>query len=303
MKAALLLAYGDTTQFSYADTPTPVAAEGEVLVKVEASSLNPVDLYIRQGYLAQMAPMTMPAILGLDFAGTVTAIGAGVVGYAFGDRVIGKQPIAGHGSHAEYVAAKTSALAKLPASVSFVAGATLPLAGLTGRQAVAALGDVKGKRVLVTGALGAAGRSAVQHLLELGGVPVAGVRGLRIAEAKALGLDVIDIEAAPASAHTFDAAITNVGGPTVANAIAHVRDGGTLAAVAGVPDGDNADGRIHIASIYTVDNAPMLQEIADAAGRGVLTIPVARTLRLSELAEGHTLAAAGQVGGKIVFVP
>lgn len=303
MKAALLKAYGDIDQFTYGDAKTPVAGAGEVLVKVEASGFNPVDLYVRQGYLAQMMPMTMPAILGIDVAGTVAALGSGVTTWKVGDRVVGKVPINGRGSLADYTVAKAEALATLPANVSFIDGAALPLSGLTGWQAVAALGDVKGKRILVTGGLGAAGRAAIQNLVELGAVPVAGVRASRLGLARALGVDAIDIEATPTALRSFDGAVTMVGGATVATAIALVRDGGTLAAVAGVPDGDNADGRIKVASVYTTDNAKMLQEIADDAGRGALKIPVAKTFAVAEVAEGHKLAAAGQLGGKIVFVP
>lgn len=301
MKAALLNAYGDTDQFSYGDVPTPTAGAGEVLVKVEASSFNPVDLYIRQGYLAERMPIEMPAILGLDLAGTVESVGPGVTDYKPGDRVVSKLPIQGPGSHAEYAVAKAEHLAHLPDNLSFEAGATLPLAGLTGRQAVDALGEIKGKRVLVTGALGAVGRATVQYLKERGAIPVAGVRASRVAEAKALGLEAIDIDAP--GEPTFDAAVANVGGPTAAAAIALVRDGGALTAVAGVPEGANADNRITVTNILAVENAAMLQATVDAAGRGDLVIPIAHTFRLSELGEGHKRAAAGQVGGKIIFVP
>ena len=193
MKATRLNAYGDIDQFSYGDAPDPVAGAGEVLVKIEASGLNPVDLYVRQGYMAERAPLEFPAIIGLDGAGTIAAIGGGVSGYAVGDRVIVKRPIGSTGTHAELVATTVDRVAKLPANVSFEAGATLPLVGLTGRQAVDALNVKAGERVAVAAALGGVGRAAVQYLKELGAVPVAVVRAEDLEAGKWLTGEVLAI--------------------------------------------------------------------------------------------------------------
>ena len=302
MKAARLHAYGDVDQIHYDEIAKPAPGAGEVLVKVEASSLNPVELYVRQGYLAKMIQMEFPLIMGLDLAGRVEATGAGVTTFKAGDRVIGKLPINGKGSNAEFIIATPGQLAHLADNVSFTAGATLPLAGLTGRQTVDAIGAKKGDRVLVTGALGAVGRAAIQYLKELGAVPVAGVRASRFAEAKALGVEAIDIESADKKA-SFAGAVEAVGGPVATRAATLVRDGGKMVAVAGVPEGTNADNRIEVINLLAVDKTEMLQKLADAAARGDLTIPVAKTFKLSQLAEGHKLMAAGHVGGKIIFVP
>jgi NADPH:quinone reductase-like Zn-dependent oxidoreductase len=302
MKAARLHAYGDPSEFKYDDVPTPAPGPGEVLVRIAASSLNPVELYLRQGYLAKMIPLSLPAILGIDLAGTVEAVGPGVAGYAAGDRVIGKLPLNGKGSNAEFAVAQPAQLAKLAANVDFPAGATLPLAGLTGRQAVDALGIKSGDRVLVAGALGASGRSAVQYLKQRGAVPVAGVRASRLKEAAALGIEAVAIGESGAKP-AFGLAIDMVGGAVAASTIAMVANGGKLIAVAGVPEGANADGRITVVNLMTVDDAKMLQEVADAAAGGALSIPIARTFRLAEIGEGHRALAAGQTHGKIVFVP
>ena len=123
MKAARIHAYGDVDQIHSDEVAKPTAKAGEVLVKIEASSLNPVEGYVRQGYLASMIPLSFPFTLGLDLAGTVEAVGAGVTGYKVGDRVIGKLPINGNGSNQEYVAATLGQLAKLANNVTFAAGA------------------------------------------------------------------------------------------------------------------------------------------------------------------------------------
>src|SRR3954451_23151509 len=86
MKAARLQAYGDVDQFKLEDVPDPVPGPGEVLIKVAASALNPVDLYVRQGFLSQYFPMALPAVIGIDAAGTIAALGPDVAGFTVGDR-------------------------------------------------------------------------------------------------------------------------------------------------------------------------------------------------------------------------
>jgi NADPH:quinone reductase-like Zn-dependent oxidoreductase len=302
MKAARVHGYGDTDTIKYDEVPKPIAGAGEVLVKIEASSLNPVESYLRQGYLAKMIPLTFPFVMGLDLAGTVEAAGTGVAGFKAGDRVIGKLPINGNGSNQEYVVATPGQLAKLADNVSFAAGATLPLAGLTGRQAVDLVGPKKGERVLVTGALGAVGRAAIQYLKENGAVPVALVRASRKAEAAGLGVEVVIADDAAGKAN-FAGAVDTVGGAVLLQAAALVRDGGKVITAVQVPEGANADKRVHLANFFAKDDTATLQHLADAAGKGLLNIPIARTLKLSQVGEGHKLLAAGQVGGKIVFVP
>jgi len=302
MKAARLHAFGDVDQIHYDDIPVPVPGAGEVLVKIEASSLNPVELYVRQGYLEKMVPLALPAIMGLDLAGTVIETGAGVVGYKAGDRVIGKLPIGSNGANAEFQVVPENRLARLADNVDFLAGATLPLAGLTGRQAVVATGAKAGDRILVTGALGAVGRAAIQYLKELGAVPIAGVRAAQISEVEASGIEALAIGETDENA-IFDGAVVTVGGPLVNAAIDLVRDGGTVASVVTNPEGANADGRVILTHLFTVDDGPTLQAVADAAARGDLHIPIAKILPLSQVGEGHRLLAAGQVGGKIIFTP
>ncbi len=302
MKAARVHGYGNTDMIKYDEVPKPTAGAGELLVKVEASSLNPVESYVRQGFLAQMIPLTFPFTMGLDLAGTVEAVGTGVAGFKVGDRVIGKLPINGNGSNQEYVVATPGQLAKLADNLSFSAGATLPLAGLTGRQAVDLVAPKKGDRVLVTGALGAVGRAAIQYLKEIGAVPVAVVRASRKAEAAKLGIEVVAADAAVGKV-SFAGAVDTVGGDVLLHAAALVRDGGKVITAVQVPEGANADKRVHLANFFAKDDTTMLKQIADAAGKGLLNIPIAKTLKLSQVGEGHKLLAAGQVGGKIVFVP
>ena len=299
MKAARLQAYGDADQFKLEDVPDPVAGAGEVLIEIAASGLNPFDLYVRQGFLAQSIPLDLPAILGLDAAGTIRALGPGVTGFSIGDRVLAHLPLNGRGGHAEFTVAPLAGLAQLPANVSFEAGATLPLVGLTARQAVNAFGVKSGDRVLVSGALGGVGRAAVQYLKELGAKPVAGVHAGRLDEGKTLAGEAIDIDQAPTSP-LFDYAVS-AARPAAANTAKYVRDGGKLASVVQTPEDANPGARVNVISVLTHDDPAQLQGIADAAGRGDLSIPIAARFKLSQLGEAHK-ALASNPQGKILLV-
>src|SRR6185295_11099923 len=251
MKAARLHGYGDVDKFKHEHVPDPKPGPGEVLVKVAVSGVNHIDLYARQGFVHQHYPMEHPAILGVDGAGTIAAVGAGVTGFKAGDRVIAHFPIKGSGAHAELAVAPVAGIAKLPANIGFEEGATLPLAGLTGRQAVNALKVKPGARVLVSGALGAVGRAAVQYLKEIGAKPVAGVRAAHLKEGQALAGEAVDIGKPTAA---FDYAVS-ASAQQAGNAIKHVRDGGTLASVVMTPEGANKGDRIKIVGVMAGDDA------------------------------------------------
>jgi len=248
MKAALLKGYGDVDQFEIDDIPTPQAGPGEVLIKIEASAVNPFDLILRQGFMARYIPLALPAVLGGDAAGTIAALGEGVTGMAIGDRVVADFAANGKGAHAEYGVVPETSVAKLPAALSFEQGASLVKAGLTGRQTVDALGVKAGDRVLVSGGLGTVGRSAIQYLRQIGAEPVAGVRPERLNEGREVAGEALDITS-PAAIASFDYAIS-AAGPVAGNLIGHVRDGGQVASIVPVPEGANAGNRVTIHELF-----------------------------------------------------
>jgi NADPH:quinone reductase-like Zn-dependent oxidoreductase len=158
--------------------------------------------------------------------------------------------------------------------------------------------DALADRVLVSGALGAVGRAAVQYLKELGAQPVAGVRADRLAEAEALAGNAVDIDRAPDSPD-FDYAVS-AAGPVAANVVKFVKDGGKVASLVQTPKDANPGGRVNVIQMMAHDDPSLLQKIADAAGRGELKIPIAQTFPLSELAKAHQ-ALAGNPRGKILM--
>ena len=298
MKAARLKSYGDVDQFVVEDVPTPRPQAGEVLIKIEASAINPFDLMIRQGFMAQFIPLELPAVLGGDAAGTIVELGAAVTGIAVGDRVIADFATNGRGSHAEYGLAPVTAVAKLPDNLTFIQGAALPKAGLTGRQTVDALGVNAGDHVLVSGGLGAVGRAAIQYLQEIGAKPVAGVRSDRLEEARKLAGEALDITKRPTDA-TFDYAIS-AAAPVAGNLIGHVRDGGQVASIVPVPEDAKSRNRVTIHELYHRTDAEMLAAVAKAASQGTLIIPIARTFPLDQIGAAH-VALAGGAAGKVVL--
>ncbi|CAJ0720854.1 L-threonine 3-dehydrogenase [Ralstonia edaphis] len=297
MKAALLKAYGGIDRFAIEDIPTPKPGAGEVLIKIAASAVNPFDLILRQGVMAQYISLPLPAVLGGDAAGTIAELGASVTGFAIGDRVVADFPANGKGAHAEYGVVAATSVAKLPAALTFEQGASLVKAGLTGRQTVDALGVKAGDRVLVSGGLGAVGRAAIQYLKQIGAKPVAGVRPERLGEAREVAGDALDITTAPSPA--FDFAIS-AAAPVAANLIGHVRDGGQVASIVPVPEGANAGNRVVIHELYHRTDAATLDAVLDAAARGVLIIPIAETLALEQIGAAQNAVASG-VQGKVVL--
>lgn len=298
MKAALLKGYGGVDQFEIGDIPTPQPGPGEVLIRIAASAVNPFDLILRQGFMAQYIPLPLPAVLGGDAAGVVAELGEGVTGLAVGDRVVADFAANGKGAHAEYGVVPATSVAKLPAELSFEQGASLVKAGLTGRQTVEALAVKAGDRVLISGGLGAVGRAAIQYLRQIGARPVAGVRPERLDEARELAGEALDITAPPASA-TFDYAISTAG-PVAGNLIGHVRDGGQVASIVPAPEDANPGERVTVHQLYHRTDAAMLSAVLDTAARGLLTIPIAQILPLEQIGAAQEAVAAG-AQGKVVL--
>jgi NADPH:quinone reductase-like Zn-dependent oxidoreductase len=158
MKAVRHHSYGDTSVLRYEEAPRPVPGAGQVLVRVAATTFNPVDAAIRAGYLQQVFPLRFPHIPGLDVAGTVEQTGDGVTGLGVGDPVIGFLPMGEDGAAADFVLAPADVLVAAPQSIPLPQAAALPTVGLTAWQALFEHADLtSGQRILINGAGGAVG--------------------------------------------------------------------------------------------------------------------------------------------------
>ncbi len=302
MKAVLLYEYGDPSKLRYEDTDIPAYGDKEVLVKVHAISINPVDLKIRSGSAKSRMPVDFPAILGRDLAGEVVEAGSGVTGFPKGMRVMALA----NGTYAEYTVAKADVLAPIPDSLTFEQAASLPLVVTTGAQLIErAVKPKAGQSVLVTGALGGVGRTAVHVARKHGARVLAGVRGKDKAEAAKLGVDqviAIDSEEEIGHLHDLDAIADTVGGTTIQRLLKAVRSGGVLGSVLGEPENARKY-NVHVEAFMAHPDASRLYALADEAARHEFSIPIARTMKLSEIQEAHRLSEQGGVHGKIVLVP
>lgn len=302
MKAVLLDEYGGPEKLHYTDTDLPPYGDNEVLVRIRATSINPVDYKIRSGAVRQRMPVDFPAILGRDLAGEVEAAGRSVTGFPKGMRVMALA----NGTYAEFTTAKADVLSPIPDALSFEQAAALPLVVTTGAQLIErAVKPKAGQTVLVTGALGSVGRSAVHVAHKHGAKVLAGVRRSELEAAKKLTVAEaipIDDEKAIEKLFDLDAIADTVDGPTIERLLKAIRSGGTLGSVLGEPAGaKNHD--IHVHAIMAQPDASRLYELADEVARGEFAIPIARVMKLSEIQEAHRLAESHAVQGKIILVP
>lgn len=169
MKAAIIERYGDFNQLTIQEIPDPVARTNEVLIRIKACSVNPVDWKIRSGALRYVYPIKLPAILGFDFSGVVEAVGQGVKTFQIGDEVYSCSNKKEGQAYAQLIAVTEASLSLKPKNMDFKQAASVPLAAMTALQALRDKGGVKSNyRVLILGASGGVGMFAVQIAKLLG---------------------------------------------------------------------------------------------------------------------------------------
>jgi NADPH:quinone reductase-like Zn-dependent oxidoreductase len=301
MNAVLLNAYGDVDQLMCTEVSTPKPSAGEVLVKVSGTSLNPVDWKIRAGHLKEVLPLQLPVILGRDVAGTIVAIAPDVTRFKVGDKVLG---LVNH-SYAEFLTAKAEDLALIPEGLDMDQAAVIPLVALTGAQLIEKGVQPKaGDRVLVTGALGAVGRTAIYIAKLHGALVIAGVRKNQKAEAQVLEADQIialDDDREIAGLAEVDALADTVGGPTIDKLLPKLKKDGVLGTVLGKP---SAAGQfaIRVSEVWAQPDAKRLAELADDVLAGDLVIPIGKRFKLGEIREAQTSAEKGGTG-KVLITP
>lgn len=178
MRAVVYDSFGDASVLAVREIPVPRPGRGEVQVRVNLASLNPVDFKLRSGVLRLVGRPRRPAITGKDFAGVITALGPGVQGYAVGQRVFGSvDPLGGQGSCAQFVTPAIDRIAPTPDRLSDELAASLPVAAGTALQALTDIARLRGDQsVLITGASGAVGSAAVQIARSIG-AQITGVCG------------------------------------------------------------------------------------------------------------------------------
>jgi NADPH:quinone reductase-like Zn-dependent oxidoreductase len=309
MKAVRFHEVGGPEVLRYEDADKPVAAAGQVLIRVAGSAFNPADAGIRSGTLP--FPVSLPHVPGYDVSGIVEAVGGEVNSFQVGDAVVGFIPMAADGSAAEYVVAPADVLAKAPSSIDLADAAALPSVALTAWQALFDLADLKGgQRVLISGAGGAVGGYAVQLAKRAGAYVIATASPRSHDAVTAAGADeVIDHTNSIVLSAVTDQVdvllnLAPISPDDFAALVPLVRDGGIVVATTAwmTTPGDDARG-VRTAQVFVEAKVDELVQLVALVDSGELTVNVAQRVPLSELPGIHAKAAAGELRGKVVAVP
>jgi len=309
MKAIRFHDYGDPDVLRLEDVEQPVPGAGEVRLRVAASAFNPVDDGIRGGWLRDVFPVALPHVPGIEVAGTVDALGAGVTGVEVGDDVVGFLPMVPDGAAAEYVVAPAEILAPAPTSIPLADAAALPMVGLTAWQALFDdAGLTAGQRVLINGAGGAVGGYAVQ-LAKGAGAHVVGTASPRSSErVRSAGADeVLDHTTTEVTlAEPVDVLLNlaRISPDELAALVALVRPGGVVVnTVPTIPTVGDDDRGVRAVGVFVRSDAEQLSRMVAMVDRGELRVDVAERVPLAELAAVHAKAAAGALPGRVIVIP
>lgn len=325
MKAMVINEYGDTSVFTKQDIPEPDIKPGHVLVRVAATSVNTVDTMIRQ--MGKELPLSpdLPAVLGMDFAGTVEAVGDGVTGFIVGDEVYG---CAGgladlQGTLAELMLADVKLIAHKPKTLSMREAAALPLVGITAYEGLLRAGVKPGQKVLVHGGSGGVGHVAIQLAKHLGAdVYSTGGGDAQLALIKSLGATPINYVTESVASYVntytngqgFDVVYDSVGGANLINSFDAAALNGNVATTVSLVELDLSTAHFKGLSIHVVfmlipmlhnhkreEHGAILSAMAEIADTGNLkTIIDAESFKLEDVGKAHDRLASGKAMGKVV---
>ncbi len=304
MRAVRIDSYGGNEVLELVDVPVPQPAPGQVLIEVHGSSVNPADIAIRAGWMADYIPIALPIVMGIDVAGVVTEVGEGVTELRVGDKVYGSAAaiMGGSGSYAEYAVSSPGLLARAPAGLDLVVAGTLPLAAITALEAVMDRLKVEsGSRVLVHGSPGGVGPVAVALSKHLGGHVTVTARGAGVGFMESSDADVVvDTDATDLAAlEPFDHTLDLVGENPVLP-VSLTRPGGRVVGLRIPPDQEAAAEKGISAELQgTQITTERLDRLRDFVEEGIVKPHVAQTYGLADLQAAFRAKEAGGVHGKI----
>jgi NADPH:quinone reductase-like Zn-dependent oxidoreductase len=307
MKAVRISEYGAGQVMGYGDAPRPEPGADELLVRVRAASVNPVDWKMREGYLRAWVDPPRPLTLGRDMAGDVVEVGSEVTGYQVGEAVFGTVPL-DKGTHAEYVVVRPAQVARKPVSLDYQAAAAIPLAALAAWQGLMDAGGLQaGQTVLIHGAAGGVGSFAVQFAHLQGARVVATAAQENTAFVRSLGADeVIDYEQTSfeAVAHDIDIVLDTLGAETQDRSWQVLKAGGVLVTLIYLsPEALERAATLGVRGVMTgaQPNGAQLQQIAELIDGGKVRLVVSEVLPLAEARRAYDRVQAGHTHGKVVL--
>lgn len=307
MKAVRIHRYGGPEVLVCEEAEKPVPGDGEVLVRIRAAGVNPVDWKVRQGSLRDFLAPRLPLIPGWDFAGIIEEAGAGVGFLQPGLAVYGHPVIGLDGTYAEYIAVKAEHVAPKPESLTFEQAAAVPLAALTAWQSLFELAGLQaGQRILIHGAAGGVGHFAVQFARWCGAHVIGTASGRHHDFLKSLGVhEVIDYTARrfEEAVSGLDVVYDTMAGEVRGRSWQVLKEGGILVTTLGPAREDEIRQRYNVRykSMFVRPDAAQLGEIAALIDGGQVRPHLAAVLPLSEVRQAHTLSETGHTQGKIVL--
>ncbi len=303
MQAIRIHNYGTPDVLKLEAIAQPEPLPNEVLIRVEAAGVNPIDWKIRAGYVKETFPMPMPFTPGMDVSGVVEAIGTDVKAFQVGQAVYGDLKM---GAYAEFATTSEDAIALKPKTLDFVQAASVPMVAMTAYQSLFDHADLKaGQTVLVHAASGGVGMFAVQFAKWKGAHVIATASAANAEFVRSLGADqVIDYHATPFEqvVQNVDVVLDTLGGDTQARSYSVLKPGGILVSTAAPPDSKKAEEKGVRAEMMGMKNSvSLLEEIAGLIDSGQIKTVVAQIFPLSEARQAQELSQGGHVRGKIVL--
>lgn len=307
-RAIVINQYGGSEGLQEENVKLPALKENQVLVQVQATSINPIDWKLRAGYLQQMFDWEFPIILGWDVAGIISAVGENVTDWQIGDRVFARPATTRFGTYADYAIVDTNLLAKIPANISFEAAAATPLAALTAYQGLFNHGHLqKGEKVLIHAGAGGVGTYAIQ-LAKAQGAEVFTTASKKNHELLyRLGADkVIDYheENFAEAFSDLDLVLDTMGGKIQEDSVQVLKNGGRLVTVLGISNLDLMTAKnIFAQAIWLEPNGKELAQLANwmQAGQLESVIGAQFPLTAAGVKSAHELSATHHAVGKIVL--
>lgn len=306
MKAVRIHAYGGPEQLHYEDVPQPRLEPDDLLIRVRAAAVNPVDWKIREGYLQGFLNHQLPLILGWDVAGTVVEVGPEVTGFKVGDQVYARPDIERDGAYAETIAVKASEAALKPTTLDFVHAAAVPLAALTAWQTLVDAAQLQaGQTVLIHAAAGGVGSFAVQLAKARGARVIATASALNAGIAAELGADrfinytKIRFEDV---ARDVDVVLDTIGGDTQQRSWQVLKPGGILVSVISPPPEATAAAHgVRGAFVFIHPSGQQLTQIARLIDQGQMKPIIHTVLPLNEARQAQVISQGGHARGKLVL--
>jgi NADPH:quinone reductase-like Zn-dependent oxidoreductase len=303
MKEIQINDYGNEERLAMVNVAQPKAGKGQVVVRVLATSFNPIDPKRTSGNMRQVLPLQFPFVPGGDFSGVVDSVGEGVQGFQRGDEVFG-YAMAG-GAYAEYIAVDADEVAPKPKTLNHIESASLALVAQTALQMLDRAGVQKGQTILIHGAGGAVGGVAVQVAHRRGATVLAATAKVSLNRVKEYGADqVIDYAAGPfeKSVHGVDAVLDTVGGDVQQRSFGVLKPGGVLIAITQPPSQEEAAKHGVKASMFATEvSSAGLRKVAQLADAGEIKPYVGKVYPLSEVRKAWYDSRTNHVDGKIVF--